>query len=70
MLDEIENRSFLELFYEELKSASKNKREDFWDELSEDHKKELEASWEESEDPTKLVSHDEVMKKSRQWLKK
>jgi len=41
---------------------------DFWDDLTPEHKKEIEESLAESENPDTLISHEEVMKKSKEWL--
>jgi DNA mismatch repair ATPase MutS len=70
LIEEIEDKEFLEMFFEELKSIKENKNIDFWDELTDEHKKELEESWAESEDEKNLISHEEVMRESKKWLKK
>jgi hypothetical protein len=41
---------------------------DWWHELTPAQQMELEIALAECEDPSKLTSHDEVVKMSRQWL--
>lgn len=41
---------------------------DWWNELSPEIQAELETSLAECDDPTKLISHADVMKMSEQWL--
>jgi TRAP-type C4-dicarboxylate transport system substrate-binding protein len=43
---------------------------DWWAQLSEERKAELEIAMKESEDENNLISHEEVMRESRKWLKK
>ena len=40
----------------------------FRDDLTSEHKKEIEESLAESENPRTLRSHEEVIKKSKEWL--
>jgi len=70
MVDQVEDRRLLEEFLEALKNHNDNKDSDFWNELTETQKRELEEAWIESEDERNLVSHEDVMKMSGQWLKK
>ena len=71
LIDEIENEKILTQFYDLLKTFKrKNDKKDFWDLFSKKQKLELELAWEESEKEENLVSHDEIMKEAKKWLKK
>jgi hypothetical protein len=70
LIEDIDDKKFLEDFYETFKFFKENKDIDFWDELTDEHKKELEESWAESEDEKNLISHEDVMRESKKWLKK
>jgi hypothetical protein len=45
-----------------------NEETDWWHELTPAQQLELEIALAECEDPSKLTSHEEVVKMSRQWL--
>ena len=70
LIDEIDDKEFLEEFYKVFKVRKENKNIDFWDELSENEQKELDDAFLESEDDKNLVDHDEVMKDPKKWLKR
>ena len=70
LIDEIDDKEFLEEFYRVFKVRKDNKNVDFWDELSEDEQKELDDAFLESEDDKNLIEHDEVMKDPKKWLEK
>ena len=70
LIEEIDDKTFLEDFYETFKFFRENKDVDFWNELTDDHKKELEESWAESENSENLIPHEQVMREAKEWLKK
>ena len=71
LIDEIENENILRQVYDILKSFKKKREStDFWDLFTPKQKRELELAWEESEKEENLVSHDEVKKEAKKWLKK
>jgi len=70
LIDEIDDKEFLEEFYKVFKVRKENKNIDFWDELSENEQKELDDAFLESEDDKNLIDHDEVMKDPKKWLKR
>ena len=62
LIDEIDDKEFLEEFYEVFKVRKNYKDIDFWDELTAEQQKELDESFFESEDEKNLINHEEVMK--------
>ncbi len=72
LIDEINNEKILSHFYELLKTLKDNKENqtDFWDLLSDEQKNELDLAIKESEDESNWISHEEVMRESKEWLKK
>ncbi len=72
LIDEFQNEKILLQFYELLKTMKDNNEQDrdFWDQLSEEQKQDLDLAMLESEDEKNWISHEEVMKDAKQWLKK
>ncbi|MEO8512206.1 MAG: hypothetical protein ABI543_01470 [Ignavibacteria bacterium] len=70
LLDQIEDKKILEEFLEILKDKRDHSSSDFWNDLTDEQKKDLEEAWIESEDENNLISNEEVMKISGEWIKK
>jgi predicted CopG family antitoxin len=72
LIDELSNESVLGTIYELLLSLknSNDSATDIWDLLTEEQREELDLAILESEDDRNFVSHEDVMKESKQWLKK
>lgn len=70
LVEQIDDKKVLEDFVESIKNYNESSSVDFWNELTESQKKDLEEAWIESEDESNLISHDEVMKQAREWIKK
>ncbi len=68
LIDQIENQSLLEDYYEEMKNIFEKSQDNVWDKLTDDQKKEILLSYEESEIETDLIENDSVMNKYKNWL--
>ncbi len=73
LIDEIEDQNELTKLYEyfiALKQNFEKSGSDWWDELSEEQKRNFDIAIEQCNDPSKQISHEEVMRESKKWLKK
>ncbi|MBE2226919.1 MAG: hypothetical protein IAE93_06245 [Ignavibacteria bacterium] len=73
LIDEIEDQNELTKLYEyciALKQNFEKSGSDLWDELSEEQKRNFDIAIEQCNDPSKQISHEEVMRESKKWLKK
>ena len=67
-IDDIEDESALESYFELIKTLSKNTSGKLWNLLSEDQKSELLISYDESFNSENLIDNSEVTKKHSKWL--
>ncbi|HAX49073.1 MAG TPA: hypothetical protein PK605_09180 [Ignavibacteria bacterium] len=73
LIDEIEDQNELTKLYEyciALKQNFEKSGSDWWGELSEEQKRNFDIAIEQCNDPSKQISHEEVMRESKKWLKK
>ncbi len=68
MVSNIQSEDTLNRLMLLFKKTLQEEEVDWWDELSPEIQAELETSLAECDDPTKLISHADVMKMSEQWL--
>ncbi len=68
LIDSIDNENLLLFFYDMMKRKSSSKEGQLWNKLSRDQKEELLLSNKESEDPSNLISHEEMKNKHKKWL--
>ncbi len=72
MIERAKDRAQLLRFVQAVEEVFEDTKEEeaaFWSRYSPEQRLELEKSFEESYDPSKWVTHEEVMKKYEQWLK-
>lgn len=69
IIERAKDRAQLLRFVEAVEDISEDTEAEFWSRYSPEQRADLEKSFEESYDPTKWVSHEDVMKKYEQWLK-
>ena len=71
LIDEFKNEKLLEQMYEFMTLLKdKETDEDWWDLLTDEQKAELDLAIKESEDESNWISHEQVMRESKEWLKK
>ncbi len=70
MVSNIQNEETLKRLMLLFKKTVAEEEIDWWDELSPEIQSELETSLAECDNPSKLISHDKVMKMSEQWSNK
>lgn len=73
LIDEIDDPKLLNYLYEFvtlLKLNDKDSKDDWWDKLTDKQKADIDLAIEESNDTSKLIPHEQVMKESRDWVKK
>jgi hypothetical protein len=73
LIDEIDDPKLLYYLYEFvtlLKLNDKDSKDDWWNKLTDEQKADIDLAIEESNDPSKLTPHEQVMKDSRDWIKK
>jgi len=70
LIDEVENPSLLQRFFEIMQTSAKSSGSDLWSTLSDSEQQEVFDSYEESQDEKNLVSNKAVMGKHKKWLKK
>ena len=70
-LARVKNRLQLEKLVEVMKPVieeEEDDEDDWWDDMSPEQQARLTKSLAETEDPTKWIAHEDVIKMSRQWL--
>jgi hypothetical protein len=70
LIDEVENPSLLQRFFEVMQTSAKSSDTGLWNTLSESDQQEVLAAYEESNDEKNLISHKAVIGKHKKWLKK
>ena len=71
LIDEVNDIKTLEKFKSLFNAVMLSEtKTDWWDDLNEHEKKDFEEAFSEMDDESNWVSHKEVMKLSRTWLKK
>lgn len=68
LIDSIENENMLLSFYELLKSRSQSDQGSLWKKLSWQEQEDLIKLADSTNDPSKLIDHNEVKKKHKKWL--
>lgn len=68
LIDNIDNESLLTQVYELIYKKNSSKEGDLWSTLTPQQQQEVLLSLEESNDPTNLISNDEVKKNHKKWL--
>jgi len=64
LIDSITDEAVLQRFFNLIKTEKRN----LWDALSKEQQEELLLSDEESNDPSNLISHEEMKKRHSKWL--
>jgi hypothetical protein len=62
LINDSENADLLESVYEMLSNNARTNEGDMWTRLSTEQKAEVLLAYEESEDPSKLISHERVLR--------
>ena len=68
LIDLIDDEKLLINFYDLIKKRSFAKEGQLWNRLTDQEQQELLLSLEESKNPENLISHEEMVKKHKQWL--
>ncbi len=68
LIDSIENESLLQKFYELMLRKKTAKDGAIWGRLSDEEITELLAADQDSNDPSNLISHNDLRKKHSKWL--
>lgn len=73
LIDEIDDPKLLNYLFEFvtlLKLNDKDSKDEWWDKLTDEQKADIDLAIEESNDPSKLIPHEQVIQEAGKWLKK
>lgn len=71
LIDEFKNEKILEQIYDFMTLIKEKETDaDWWDLLTDEQRAELDLALKESEDEKNLISHEQVTRESKEWLKK